>query len=391
MPEKREREKRRSRKDLSVLCSGRLSCLPPCGALRCSLAGQRGRIYFVFGLVLAWLLGQGVGLGAVGEEFLIIPSANSPAVAYDPVNQRFLMTYKILDSELRGQWLNALGNQVGSSFIIHRAPYGSVSYGPVVYDSVNHRFLVIWTQEDGIWGQLIHVDGTPFREKLRIVTGSQSAAVAYDPARERFLVVWGAREGMIGLYGRQVNADGTLFLKRELPLSSLISPGTYLSLPTLAYDSVNQRFLMAWWDCRNCGEYRGPDIYGLLLAGLPLKPLAFLSLNAQSFRPGDPLNLDVHLFTPPHMSPAGNWSFEAIAWLKTPPAFPSDLISIGNIGGPGNQVILPPGFGQSFPLLRFPAIPTVPVGSYKFGIRLNHPITRKEFSLDEVSFEVISP
>ncbi|MBI2876156.1 MAG: hypothetical protein HYY20_04680 [Candidatus Tectomicrobia bacterium] len=499
-------------------------------------------------LVLTWLLGQGVGWGAVGKEFVIVSFATEPALAYDPANQRFLMVYDgYRNLRVQGQLLNAEGNRVGANFPISSLVSDECCVrAKVVYDSVNRRFLVVWTQMDSIWGQLVNADGTllgtnlaistsvslkgsptaaydpvsqsflvvwtgdlvpafgghiygrrmgadgsllgdeiaidketgmqsrprvdydsvnqrflvayhdgdqisgrlvgadgslvgakfqiatsvegpdavvydtahgrflvvwstgddyhvwgqlvnadgtPFLGKLRISTTAPpidfSVAAAYDPARQRFLVVWlvwSTDPWKRGYYGQQVNPDGTLFLDRELLLPTTADT-RYAS--ALAYDAANQRFLMAW-ETYN-GETTFRDIYGLLLAGLPLRPLALLSLNAESFRPGDPLNLDVRVLTPPHASPAGHWSFEAAAWLKTPLDPPADLLSLLNIGGPGHPVTLPPGSDLTYPLLHLPVIPPVPAGSYRFGIRLNHPITLEEMSLEEMPFEVISP
>ncbi|MBI2876157.1 MAG: hypothetical protein HYY20_04685 [Candidatus Tectomicrobia bacterium] len=334
----------------------------------------------------------------IGFEILIDVGPGvqrAPQIGYDSANQRFLVAYDDGD-QISGRLVGADGSLVGEKFQIATSRE-NLDRMVVAYDAAHRRFLVVWSAiyEYVVWGQLVNADGTLFLGKLRISTTALAAwpsvAAAYDSARQRFLVVWWVPDfdsRKRGYYGQQVNADGTLFLDREFLVSITALPDeTYA--PAIAYDTANQRFLMAW-ETRNY-ETTFTDIYGLLLAGLPLKPLASLTLNAESFRPGDPLNLDVRVLTPPHASPLGNWSFEAAAWLETPLEAPADLFSLLHIGGPGHQVTLPPGSERIFPLLHLSVLPPVPAGSYRFGIRLNHTITREQLSRDEAPFEVISP
>ena len=101
-------------------------------------------------------------------------------------------------------------------------------------------------------------------ETIAICTAASvqySPSVAYDSANQRFLVAFedhrnGAATGR-DIYGQVVNAGGTLFGGN---FDICIAPNSQY-YPSVAYDSANQRFLVAWQDLRNSAT-TGWDIYG---------------------------------------------------------------------------------------------------------------------------------
>ena len=89
--------------------------------------------------------------------------------------------------------------------------------------------------------------------------------MAYDGVNQRFLVAWNdRRSGAYHIYGQLVNADGTLYSTASNVNFVVSNAGNNQDSPSAAYDSVNQRFLVAWWDDRNSAT-TGPDIYGQLV------------------------------------------------------------------------------------------------------------------------------
>ncbi|MBI2876975.1 MAG: choice-of-anchor D domain-containing protein, partial [Candidatus Tectomicrobia bacterium] len=137
-------------------------------------------------------------------------------------------------------------------------------------------------------------------------------------------------------------------------------------------------------------EDENPALVSLTGAGLLASPTALLSLNQPSFRPGDPLRLEAHVLIPTAIPPAGDYRFEAKLWLKTPLPFPSDLISIVNVAGPGQALSFSPGADQTVKILNITVPADLPAGAYEFGLRLRHPTTGEELSVSRVPLEVVS-
>jgi hypothetical protein len=146
----------------------------------------------------------------------------------------------------------------------------------VAYASGTNEYLVVWrdgrnqaTRAADIYARRVAADGTrPAREER--ISGPQALgedglpAVAYNPDTNEYLVVWqdGRNEATRGLdiYGRRVNAaDG----KPEGGDVRITGPGATAddSSPTVAYNSADHEFLVAWEDGRNEAT-TGLDIYG---------------------------------------------------------------------------------------------------------------------------------
>lgn len=221
-----------------------------------------------------------IGIASKQEKVLLAFSAygtaaysgdRAPSLAYDSQNNRYLLVYVKEDIGLAphiyGQLLNCDGTAYGNEFQISEEDY--MKYNPsVAYDAVNNRFLVVWSElrngtSDDIYGQLVNVDGTLSGSSFPISTANNAQyypAIAYDSANQRFLVVWeDYRNGNhYDIYGQLVNANGTLN-GSNFPISTATNHQYY---PAVAYDSVNQRFLVVWSDLRGGISY---DIYGQLV------------------------------------------------------------------------------------------------------------------------------
>jgi hypothetical protein len=145
----------------------------------------------------------------------------------------------------------------------------------VAFDTISQRFLVVWqdgrnagTGED-IYGQLINADGSPSEGNFIIsnAAGNQVAPfVAFDTINQKSLVAWeDSRNAGTGkdIYGQIINANGSLF-GTVSDVNFAISEAVNDQIaPFAACDIVNQRFLVAWRDGRNAGT--GEDIYGQLV------------------------------------------------------------------------------------------------------------------------------
>lgn len=173
-----------------------------------------------------------------------------------------------------------IGPQIGIS-----RDAGIQQYPSTAYDSINERFLVAWTDqrndlgqpyyvEGDIYGQLVNADGTLYGDFIVISApnGSWQATpkVAFDPINERFLVVWGDNRdkkdywdyGPSNTYGQFINADGSLH-GGNFAITSLGGNCYRALLPSnVVFDSVRERFLIIMGGNMECGFYVPNNIYG---------------------------------------------------------------------------------------------------------------------------------
>ena len=220
------------------------------------------------------------------EQFMIsdAPGAQAyPTLTNDTVNGGFLVTWSddrnIDGLAIYGQLVGTEGELEGTEFLIASGLFrGQVpSSHSVTYDHVNQRFLVVWNPGESIFGQFINANGTLEGEKFTIVEDLPDdyypigcVSVAYDGINQRYLVVWGLRYGSGCTYGQLVSANGML-VGTQIAIS-----GSYSGNPSVAFDNVNQRFLVAWtWGVTD-GQFVNPD--GTILGDrLFISPMGLLT------------------------------------------------------------------------------------------------------------------
>ena len=184
--------------------------------------------------------GCGLGLNTIGDDHA------KPAIAYDSANDRFLMAWTGLwpESNLNGLFGDSWDE---NPFIISNAS-GAQAYPVVTYDSVNARYLVTWIDyrtsgQAALYGQLVNTDGAPQGIEFLIDNefGGQdsrlSYSVAYDNVNQRFLVVSSK------LLGQLINANGVLDGEKFIIMED---NGFFIGHTSLTYDGLNQRYLMVW-------------------------------------------------------------------------------------------------------------------------------------------------
>jgi len=205
----------------------------------------------------------------------------SPRIAYNTEDGSFLVVwndYRDGNYDIYGKLVYADGDtsdEIGISII---AGYDQ-NHHDIAYDKITGRFLVAWNDDrdtgesTNIYGQLVNSDGTLYSTgydenfKISDSTGNDAQAypaVSYDSTREWFFVVWqdcraSAEEDIYGQFVRSIGS-----LKGD---NFVISEATAQQVnPTLAYDPLNDRFVVAWEDRRDYGD-TGVDIYGRFLKG----------------------------------------------------------------------------------------------------------------------------
>jgi hypothetical protein len=186
---------------------------------------------------------------------------SEPAVAYDGVNNRFLLVSASAGRYpfLYGKLLNKYGyfSYPENEYLVISTT-AHVNGPPLItFDSLNERFLVTWIDSRGpdaaIYGQIIAADGTLWGAEFPILHKTEPwtvHGVAYDHVNRKFLIAGVCSQGIMGQF---VNADGVL---EEGPVL-LVDNEEIPRYPSLAYDGINQRYLLTWNQHVNTGLVRG--------------------------------------------------------------------------------------------------------------------------------------
>lgn len=207
------------------------------------------------------------------DQFMISDAPGvqaNPIITLDSVSGKFLVTWvddrNIDGAAIYGQLISAVGELEGSEFVIvdglsrEYIGWGEYSkpYYSVAYDDTNQRFLVVCNPGESIFGQFINANGTLQGERFTILdpgddyTPIEHTSVAYDGLNQRYLVVWVLALGPGEIVGQLVNADG-------MPFGTTFTIPWAGSNPSVAFDNVNQRFLVAWTSGVTNGQFVNPD------------------------------------------------------------------------------------------------------------------------------------
>jgi hypothetical protein len=214
--------------------------------------------------------------------------ASSPDVAYNPDDNEYLIVWKGNGltgvgqqrvQEIFGQRINAAsGAEIGADFRISNMSDAGKGWGAdepqVVYNGTAHEYLVVWngTANYGapdvafeIYGQRVSRTGSEAGADFRIsnatdlgkvntsfARASTHADVAWNSTGNQYLVVWsGAGESgetiKTEVYGQLLAATGTS-VGNDFRISSTSDQGSNFSAsgPVVAYNSVNNRYLVVW-------------------------------------------------------------------------------------------------------------------------------------------------
>ena len=198
----------------------------------------------------ARIYGRFIGPGGelLGDEFVIYEASTDfdefycPSLRYDGVYGRFLVVWSANwnKSNTYAQLVNADGTPSGPVRVLSNA---ANSCSAVAYDGAQSVFLALWGEQNGsLYAQLIGTDGSLTGSKFLVSNNAEQApSVAYDSGNQRFLAAWSSAD-FLSIQGRIVNPDGS-FLAPEF---SIYAAAGNQSRPTIAYDSINSRFLAAW-------------------------------------------------------------------------------------------------------------------------------------------------
>lgn len=131
----------------------------------------------------------------------------------------------------------------------------------LTYNSVQDQFLVTWTDTRNknssgvdIYGRIINPKGNPVGKEFPITRGKRgqgNSSIAYDSINNRYLAVWSdwRNAGSVDsdIYGQFLQSNGSLFDK-EFPITKL---RVSQKQPAVGFDPAHKRFLVVWKDRRD--------------------------------------------------------------------------------------------------------------------------------------------
>lgn len=137
--------------------------------------------------------------GALTEDVVIISplfpdSGQAASAAFDPVNDRYLIVFKVFqENEILGQFISSAGNLIGDNFPVATS-LATQSYPSIAFSSIDNAFVVVWREENDIVVQLLSDDGSaigfPHVITRDTAWASRNPAIAYNVQTGEFLVAW---------------------------------------------------------------------------------------------------------------------------------------------------------------------------------------------------------
>jgi|GEM_PF-3323082 len=226
-----------------------------------------------------------------------VASAFDPAVAYNSVNNEYLVVWRADDTdaagvvngefEIFGQRLAAAtGAEVGANDFRISDAGGSGNaaldaFQPAVaYNSTNNEYLVVWTADDTDAAGVVDNEFEIFGQRLAAATGAEvgandfrisdaggsgnaalnafEPAVAYNSANNEYLVVWegddtdatGVVDDEVEIFGQRLAAaTGAEVGANDFRISDAGGSGSAALDafdPAVAYNSANNEYLVVW-------------------------------------------------------------------------------------------------------------------------------------------------
>jgi hypothetical protein len=201
--------------------------------------------------------------GVLLDRFAVATGGNDqlePAVAYDPVNDRYLVTWTYdywgdgSDWDIFGRFVPWYGPTAGlADFGICTWPSGQ-AHSSVAYGGANQELLVAWIsfpagEPSYVSARRVYADGSgfPLGDGFTVWSGAQPADfpdVAYNGARAEYLVAWDVvlSAHNIDIHAQRVSSSGVL-LGADLVVAGWDDAE---ERPAVAASAAADQYLVAW-------------------------------------------------------------------------------------------------------------------------------------------------
>lgn len=216
-----------------------------------SNVGTEGE-YFLFGRSLAsgspngvyggWIESGGGGASSIPIELGGTPGPAGRAALNESDSQVLVTWRDQVDYELRGRIVNADGSFATDSFLINSVFPTAVIATGAAYDPIRERYLVVFGTFQGgpIRGQFVSADGTLDGGAVTLVDSVEEEfpCLAYDPVNQVYLLVWYSYSRV---HCQLVSLDGAL-LGEPVDITSAWTS----FYPSVAASTDHGGFLVVW-------------------------------------------------------------------------------------------------------------------------------------------------
>jgi len=179
-------------------------------------------------------------------------------------------------------------NLIGENFSINDNYEKGRTSTRIAYNSRDNRFLVVWHEKEerddtfDVYSQMMSADGTRIGYSRPLGLGydgknQKNPAVAYNSVQNEFLIVWEDNNTIVRGYdirGQRINSNG-LPIGTVTPIISRPDYQGYETdqqVPTLVYNPDKDEYLLAWQD-NYCAPYpyrTENNIYGVRVSSTTL-------------------------------------------------------------------------------------------------------------------------
>lgn len=206
--------------------------------------------------------------GIVYERAVVYDSAGRQMTAQTTAQHRRLII--TIDRD----WLSEATYPVVIDPLITIRDFNAQTQPAAAYNPSGQEYFVAWQDDRNyastgwdIYAQRLSSEGLPEGDPIPIVTASgdqEQVAIAYNSNLDEYLVVWTDGRGKDDdIYGQRVSSGGTL-IGPEIVISGARKDQDG---PVIAYNSIDNEYLVAWDDNRSSKSPRGYDLFGARLAG----------------------------------------------------------------------------------------------------------------------------
>ncbi len=211
--------------------------------------------------------------GKFGSKFIVAETENdkislrTPALAFNSVDNQYLVAWRYGSKEVHAQLVNSSGSLIGGELTVVENTSSSWDPLGLAYNSINNQYLFVYKKDGEIYADRLSSNVTPLSSTLISVQGSayeRNPCVAFSPYRNKYLVCWESRpvgQNHYDIKCSHIYANGNLDHFGELEIAGSnkdewrpsVAYGTDGYLVTYDY-----RYSNSDWDIR-----------GSLVAGLP--------------------------------------------------------------------------------------------------------------------------
>jgi hypothetical protein len=191
---------------------------------------------------------------AVIQEFLIstqyqsVGSFYGPCAVHNQAEDEYLVCWTD-QTYIYGQLINSDASLIGDNVIIGFCTGSSIAG---VYNSVDNTYCLTYKTANGLTGIILDKECSVLIAPFTINDLGGNQQIAYNPDRNEYMVVYTCcPASYLEVRARRVSRKGKL-LGNEIDIATVNS---FSDNATIAYNLLRDEYLITWYDERNYGQY----------------------------------------------------------------------------------------------------------------------------------------